>query len=161
MATYNYQWEIYEQLERYGFQQKEDYIHCNNVVINYESLLEQVCFAEKQYPYNCNRTFGHADVASNGDVYLCCPYLLPISAGNMKTETFINCWNSYVAHIVRLSVCNGTFVFCDKKYCDLLEFERMPESQQSMDYNYNKMEVRYPNTLTIGIDYSCNLKCPC
>lgn len=159
VATYDYHWEIYEQLEKYGFQQKKDYIHCNTVSIDYETLLERVCFTEKRYPYSCCRPLGYCDVIDD-NLFLCCPDYLPISAGSMKTESFMNCWDSYLAQILRLSVCNGTFAFCDKKYCDLHKFDEDSVCLAEYGYGYEEEKLEYPNTLMVGIDYTCNLKCP-
>lgn len=159
VATYVYQWEIYKQLEKYGFQAQKDYIHCTEAGRNYCEMLEKVCFAEKQYSYYCNRPLGYCDVIT-GDLYLCCPDYLPVSVGSMQSESFMSCWDSYTARILRLSVLNGTFVFCNKAYCDLFDFEREDEKELKPCLNYEGSYSEYPNTLMVGIDYSCNLRCP-
>lgn len=162
VASYDYQWEIYEQLGGYGFQEKQDYIHCTAVSIDYQAMLKKVCFAQKRYPYICERPFGYCDVIED-NLYLCCPDFLPVSAGSMKAGSFMECWNSHVARILRLSVCNGTFIFCNKKYCDYFEFEKnVKTSEMDLEPNvdYEKQHLEYPETLMVGIDHSCNLKCP-
>ena len=157
VAAYHCQWEIYKQLEEYGFSDQKDYIHYTSVSRDYGELLRKVCFSEKKYSCHCSRPTGYCDVIS-GELYLCCPDFLPISAGNMRLESFMRCWDSYIARILRLSVLNGTFVFCNKQYCDLFDFDE--NSQEKSEYEFYGVHSRYPNTLMVGIDYSCNLKCP-
>lgn len=159
VATYEYQWEIYKQLEMYGFFQIKDFIHCNAVKYDYMPLLEKVCFAKDRYPYKCHRPFGYCDIIGD-NVFLCCPDFLSVSAGSMKSESFMSCWDSYIARILRLSISNGTYVFCNKQYCDLFDFDE----KQDVSVNVNEEKffpsLKYPKTLMVGIDYSCNLKCP-
>lgn len=159
VATYRYQWEIYEQLEEYGFREGVDYTHCNTVSQDYTKLLEKVCFTEAKYSHSCSRPFGYCDVIG-GNLYLCCPDFLPIPAGNMESEYFKECWNSYIAHILRLSVINGTFAFCNKQYCDLFDFDHEPKIHVEMKTRDRYAYSEYPRTLMVGIDYSCNLRCP-
>lgn len=159
VATYRYQWEIYRQLEEYGFQGGKDYTHCNAVGLDYSQLLEKVCFSERRYSHSCPRPFGYCDVIG-GSPYLCCPDFLPVPAGDMHFQPFTECYSSYVAHILRLSVCNGTFAFCDKRYCDLFDFGQ-EDGQQGKPGPYREpARPRHPKILMVGIDYSCNLKCP-
>lgn len=162
VASFDYQWEIYGQLQRYGFEENRDYIHCNVISTEYRELLEKVCFTESKYSYVCDRPFGYCDVIGD-NLYLCCPDFLPISAGSMKSETFMKCWNSYIARIIRLSVCNGTFALCNKRYCDYFEFEdevKVSENDIRPKTDYEKPCLEYPAILMVGIDYSCNLQCP-
>lgn len=159
VATYQYQWDIYEQLEGYGYRQGIDYTHCNTVSQDYIGLLEEVCFTEKKYSYCCPRPFGYCDVIG-GNLYLCCPDFLSIPAGNMQAESFNKCWNSYIAQILRLSVSNGTFAFCNKQYCDLFDFDQTSQMQNKNKISFESNYSEHPSTLMVGIDYSCNLKCP-
>lgn len=158
-ATYRFQWEIYKQLNEYGFQHQKDYTHCTIVSRDYKPLLDKVCFSEEKYPFYCNRPFGYCDIIGE-ELYLCCPDFLNVSAGSMMFEPFMNCWNSYAARIIRLSIINGTFVFCNKQYCDLFDFERCDKSQLKSESDKKDTYVQSPNTLMVGIDYSCNLQCP-
>ncbi len=159
VATSQYQWEIYEQLNEYGLQRNKDYIHYSIAGQDYVELLGQVCFTEERYPYFCHRPFGYCDVIGS-ELYLCCPDFLPISAGSMKAEPFRECWDSYVARILRLSILNGTFAFCDKDYCDLFDFLQDAGTDDRVTDPYEQEAPRHPNTLMVGTDYSCNLSCP-
>lgn len=159
VATDRYQWEIFEQLKEYGFQQKKDYIHYSAVIKEYSGMLEKVCYTKTRYSYKCERPFGYCDVISD-HAYLCCPDFLPIPAGSMRQEEFMSCWDSYTAKILRLSICNGTYAFCDKKYCDLFDFKKEDEIPAGTNLDYAIKNQQYPSTLMAGIDFSCNLKCP-
>ncbi len=122
-------------------------------------MLEKVCFAQRKYSCHCRRPFGYCDVIS-GEVYGCCPDFLPVSFGNLRFESFWDCWNSYAARIVRLSILNGTFAFCSRQYCDLFEFEKEEKRLLKPEASYEGSLLEYPHTLMVGIDYSCNLQCP-
>ncbi len=159
VATREFQWDIYQQLNEYGFQRKKDYVHYNVIARDYGKLLEKACFTEEQYPYFCHRPFGYCDVIGD-HLYLCCPDFLPISAGSMQFEPFMDCWNSYIAHILRLSIVNGSFAFCNKQYCDLFDFHKITSTREELKANYEKSPLEHPNTLMVGIDHSCNLRCP-
>ncbi len=159
VATYNYQREIYYQLEKYGCQSQKDYVHCTVVSRNYIELLKKVCFSERKYAGYCERPMGYCDVIGD-NLYLCCPDFLPISVGSMRSESFMSSWNSYIARILRLSVINNTFAFCNKQYCDLFDFEEQKEEELSFRLNNRQKHLTYPNTLMVGVDYTCNLKCP-
>lgn len=159
VATREYQWEIYRQAEEYGFQQTKDYIHYSAVTKNYNEMIEKVCFAEKRYPYDCLRPFGYCDLVGD-NLYFCCPDFLPISAGSMRYETFMGCWNSYAARVMRLSICNKTYAFCNKQYCDLFCFDEDSEIYEKTELDYERSYSEYPKTLMVAIDHSCNLRCP-
>lgn len=159
VATSKYPWEIYQQLDEYGFHRKEDYVHYSVIARGYVGLLQKVCFADENYPYFCHRPFGYVDVIGE-NLHLCCPDFLPVSAGSMSGEFFIDCWNSHIARILRLSILNGTFALCNKQYCDLFDFHQSIETEGVPIDVYNKEPSAYPSTLMVGIDYSCNLRCP-
>jgi hypothetical protein len=159
VATSQYQWEIYKQLNEYGLQKNKDYIHYSVASQDYVELLEKACFPEVRYPYFCHRPFGYCDVIGS-DLHLCCPDFLPISAGSMQAGSFMECWDSYVARILRLSILNGTFAFCNKQYCDLFDFDESIKPKEGAMGDYKREASQYPNTLMVGTDYSCNLNCP-
>lgn len=157
VATWRYQWEIYSQLAGYGFRQGKDYTHCSAVSWEYGPMLENVCFSDRRYAHCCPRPSGYCDVI-DGSLYLCCPDFLPVPAGDMHFQPFLECYDSYVAHILRLSVCNGTFAFCNQQYCDLFDFGQADRAQPGPHRMPAHPEC--PETLMVGIDHSCNLKCP-
>ncbi len=157
VATSRHAWEIYQQLDEYGFLQDSDYIYYDLVSRDYGELLEKVCFTERKYPYRCHRPFGYCDVADN-NLYLCC--FLRSSIGTIAGNSFMDCWHSCIAQILRLSVLNGTFVFCDKEYCDLFDFNQDIRIENKIEENYAQEPLTYPGVLMVGIDYTCNLTCP-
>lgn len=158
-ASYKYQWEIYEQLEQLGMEYRKDYVHVTEIE-DHSDMLQKVFFSESRYPFICNRPFGTCDIIT-GRVYLCCPDFLGVSVGNMKYMTFDNCWSSYLARLLRLSVCNGTYAFCDKQYCDKYCFDETSPAYAEEKKEYRMLkEQKYPGSVMVGIDKSCNLKCP-
>lgn len=161
VASRLYHWEIYQQLKQYGFLAGTDFVHFSEVNKDYSLMLEKVCFVESKYAFRCPRPFGYCDVIE-GDLYACCPDYLPVSLGNMNSNTFWECWDSYIARILRLSVTNGTFAFCNKAYCDVFDFDIDLQGNDKEPLNENTIIEDKHNLemLMVGIDYSCNLRCP-
>ena len=42
----------------------------------------------------CGHFFNRCEIESVGDVYMCCPYWLPVSIGNLNLNTMEEIWNS-------------------------------------------------------------------
>jgi len=117
--------------------------------------------------YVCRLPFEYAELTSSGEISVCC--YLPKNLGNVNRKPFRKVWNSYFARKLRASMLDGSFRYCDKTLC---------RSMQSFDANLVRvadiedarlkeitdgMEVSLKGnlkTLSLGNDYTCNLKCP-
>lgn len=117
--------------------------------------------------YVCRLPFEYAELTSGGEISVCC--YLPKNLGNVNRRPFRKVWNSYFARKLRGSMLDGSFRYCDKTLCRSmqsfdanlvrvadLEGDRLKEITDGMQVS---LEGNL-KTLSLGNDYTCNLKCP-
>lgn len=117
--------------------------------------------------YVCKLPFEYAEITNNGEISACC--YLPKNFGNAYKSSFRKAWNSYFAKQVRKSMLNGSFKYCDKTRCRSMQYynanlvkktevedERLKNIIRNSEINMNS-DVK---TLSLGMDYTCNLECP-
>lgn len=132
----------------------------------------------------CGHFFNRCEIGRYGNVYMCCPYWLPVSIGNLNLNTMEEIWNSEKAQEVRNQLWDGkNWPLCkhnicpkihndDLVYIDQIETRRHSEKSKDYDYNIltdfeleaikNKSTVAeyLPHDIQVGTDESCNLFCP-
>lgn len=117
-------------------------------------LYRKIFYAPHGRYLPCHHPFYEAEISFDGNVYTCCSAVMPFAIGNIQQENFKNIWHSEKAKLLRLSLLNGTAIFCSLEKCENLrictEMKRINNVQVSDD----------PLILNIAIDASCNLSCP-
>ena len=110
----------------------------------------------------CWHPFLFAEVRLNGNVNVCCPQWNPAPIGNLFLEDFETIWNGKKALAIRGSILDGSYRYCDRNTCPLIE-----NSEQSLikktDFTTNELlnSVKLtPTQVSFIIDNSCNLSCP-
>ncbi len=127
-------------------------------------LLERYCFAsrllyktyfdKRQNKCRCVEPFDMFYINPHGDIWLCACF------GELNVSDLINnsvedAWNSVIAKIMRLSVENNTYTFCDRR-CG--KFRENNDDEKLL--GRQKVEHRkYPSKMLISFDKACNLKC--
>lgn len=115
----------------------------------------------------CDEPFSFFFVGHRGFVYLCCPGRLvnQISIGNVFIEKDINLiWNSENAKLIRKSVCDGSFKYCNR-YCPKITSDSLPRvencNEQWLELVRNPMkDLNYqPPKIQFAYDNECNLRC--
>ncbi len=105
----------------------------------------------------CNRPFNHLEITDHGDSYSCCPHWLPVPLGNMDSTPWQKVWNSKVAELIRASIVDGSFRYCNTVYCSSIAARTLPPR----DAPDNLREPRSaPGYVALSYDPSCNLACP-
>lgn len=155
------------ELISYGYSEWRDFIWIYDFInLIYEEsdirkkMLKKVIEAEPHWSFRCETPFLHSQIDCEGNVYTCCTAYMGIPIGNMFESDFEKIWKSDIARIIRLSILNKTFCFCNLKNCsniDLREESRTEEFAGEYKYEY-KIES-YPQMLNISIDDTCNLNC--
>lgn len=130
-------------------------------------FIKKFSYGNEFRKYVCKLPFEYAEITKNGEISACC--YLPRNFGNAYNLPFKKAWNSYFARQVRRSILDGSYRYCDKTRC---------RSMQNLNANLIKKnelkDVRLKNiirksiidldsdvkTLSLAIDYTCNLKCP-
>lgn len=137
-------------------------------------------------PLLCRIPFNQVLIDQKGDVYLCCgshiKNITPV-AGNLLKQDAIEIWNSEIYKTFRMSFVDGSLRYCNDKSCSAVankdtpqlrnmihsieEIEQDPTLKNSNFSHYLKDPDSFdgslaspPTRLYLGIDPSCNLKCP-
>jgi hypothetical protein len=67
------------------------------------------------------------EVFHQGHVYVCCMGWLPLSVGNIHTESLEGIWNSGLAQEIRRSILDGSFRYCSKIQCPHIAARDLPQ----------------------------------
>lgn len=159
-------------------------LNLNNVCTGCQQFLEQLArehpeiFPEghhlidaREYLSNkfCTAPFRTLSSAYNGDTFVCgCPAWLPYPVGNLlKTDSAETLWNSPEAQAIRASIHDGSFRYCSRTLCPLINGRTLPKKSEITEaplqsYIHNKSTVleNYPSVVELNHDNSCNLACP-
>jgi hypothetical protein len=106
----------------------------------------------------------------SGEAYLCCPWWLPRSIGNVFDADAKALWHSAEASAIRASVIDGSFRHCT----DVCPYKHSPDAPESPIKTVDDAELaRYqqavadpvgqlpaPEIINCAYDRSCNLACP-
>lgn len=89
----------------------------------------------------------------DGDVMLCsCASHMPYVIGNIFQSTLSDIWHNAQATLVRQSVADGEFTYCNYTCGSLNRLMPTPSVIPEVS--------EFPSHITLDIDLSCNLKCP-
>jgi len=112
----------------------------------------------------CPHPFNRVHLATNGDVYICCRAWCNVSLGNIFNSDFEAIWNSDNAKLIRESIFDGSFRFCNKKMCPLIVSGRHETSGAPIRFKeiYEKKQWKLdfgPEHISVNYDNSCNIQC--
>jgi MoaA/NifB/PqqE/SkfB family radical SAM enzyme len=106
----------------------------------------------------CNLPFSDVEIQSNGNVYMCCPGWNPASIGNLLEEDMHSIWNGEKARVVRESITDGSYRYCNAKTCPAMIAgggNRIVPKSTFVDPKY-----QFPTNMAFSVDNTCNLVCP-
>jgi len=112
----------------------------------------------------CAKPFEFLHITRN-QTYFCCPAWVK-GLGSLRKNSLDEVWNSENAKNFRMSVLEGTYDYCKYDFCPLLQSDSLPkiseiEDSVIVDMIKNKqVEIPVIKKIYIGIDETCNLKCP-
>jgi hypothetical protein len=119
------------------------------------------------HPGFCSRPFEFLAVDSAGKVRVCCEDWLPTPIGDVRSGSPAEQWNSPTAVAVRESILDGSYRYCDRERCPDLVKGTLPPIAQLQDERHRGWAEHgrtvldeLPQTLSLGYDPTCNLKCP-
>lgn len=116
----------------------------------------------------CARPFDSFELQENGSVHLCCPAWLRQRAGNLRSSTAAEIWNSPAAQEIRRGILDGSFRHCNHDLCPDIQAGTLPtrrEAAKNPRYRAILDEKRtrldgIPAFINLANDKSCNLSCP-
>ncbi len=147
--------EVSQQLEAHGLVEGKDFTHSQDLRFIIPPLLQKTMHDVKRSEKHCGRPFDIAYLSHRDGGYpafLCCPYGLPVAIGDMRVGSFEEVWKSDLAKVVRLSVINKTFSFCNLGWCGDRWSSPVP-------ITYATKVPEAPKSLNIEFDQTCNLHC--
>ena len=133
-------------------------------------MFYQAIHAECRSNGVCISPFRTFRVSEGGKFDLCISAWSKVKLGTIFTSIGRNVWNSYIAKIYRLSIVEGTYCFCNTKFCaegenyyfdSMQSFKEKVNDPAIVDAIVNKkVNLEYGiKYLFLGHDATCNLKC--
>ena len=116
----------------------------------------------------CSKPFDYFEAQDLGDgkVFVCCPTWLNVVVGKLTTQSVSEAFNSKINQEIRKSILDGTYKYCNKKLCPVIQNDSLPKTSEITDPRLRKIidnkQVRDLTPLTYNLCYdpSCNLACP-
>lgn len=110
----------------------------------------------------CPEPFMYSEVRLDGSVHICCPQWNPAAIGNVLKEDFVSIWNGEKAQIIRNSILDGSYSYCNSETCPKIQNWKNnlePHTAENRDRLLNSVKDTPENVLFV-VDDSCNLACP-
>jgi len=114
----------------------------------------------------CKIPFERIEIVPDGNVFNCCPSWLDKPIGNIFDEPdFGKIWNSNTAQILRSSMLEETYEFCNHEYCPFLLKEIFKSPKDKIEThrcagNSQETILSYgPVIMALNYDPTCNLFC--
>ena len=102
----------------------------------------------------CPRPFDTVLIDSNGSCYVCeCTAWLPQSIGNLQVMELQDLIDNSVHQQLKNSIRDGSYRYCNNNQCSYLLDDRPQTKFQSREPS----AIKY---IRLGLDSSCNLRCP-
>lgn len=119
IATTKYYSEIRDVLESAGLKEQNDFIHCRMINNTASRLVREMFYDLPRVNYMCKKAFTDGSLSNEGFLSVCAFAYIPDCFAYYGD--FYNLWHSNIMKIFRLSVINGTYIFCNKKECPYLK----------------------------------------
>lgn len=155
--------EIKEILDENKLEEYKNYIQVLDFGITYHMMMQTYWdWPDKNNKFVCDRVTEFVGVNVDGTVATCCENLIQYPlVGNLFDNSFLEIWNSNKLKVHRLAIKNGTYSFCQYRYCPMLKKEK--ENDFAFD---NHLVKELPDVIkNKGLffegkfDYTCNLYC--
>ncbi len=127
-------------------------------------MLEKYCFAsrllrktyldKRQNKCGCVLPYEMFYVNPDGNIWLC-PCFGELTVSDLIGNSAQEAWNSTIAKIMRLSIENNTYTFCDRR-CK--SFWKSEDGEEILERKNVKLS-EHPSKVFISFDKACNLKC--
>lgn len=114
--------------------------------------------------YFCRNPFMYNEIRMSGEIFICCPQRNPASIGNILNDSLQNIWASEKAQIIRETVFDGSFKYCNSETCSVLR--RGDQEGGLLLKNEKNLQIlrshksTTPTQVLFVVDNSCNLSCP-
>ena len=120
-------------------------------------MMKKTIFAQS-LDVACKEAFEFAFTEKNGELWMCC-YAPGVAFGNILHEGFERVWHGVFAALLRLSMINRTYSFCNPYTCiyNLSQNNVLKEDIDNGDYFYTAGAG--PKRISVSHSNTCNLWC--
>ncbi len=115
----------------------------------------------------CEAPFVKFETLMDGTVAPCCSIWTQQRLGHLEGQTFEQIWNSPEAQAMRESILDGSYRYCNKQRCTLINEDALPLRDEISDpalrsaIDENRTHLsEAPRWLFLAHDVTCNLACP-
>lgn len=114
----------------------------------------------------CHVPFEQAEVHLEGRLFICCPTYVPTVVGTVGEKGLLEQFNSEKAQEIRRTILDGSFKYCHKLLCPLIQGGKLPKRDEVTNPRYRKIidegivSGLDPVHVSLNYDDSCNLSCP-
>jgi MoaA/NifB/PqqE/SkfB family radical SAM enzyme len=109
--------------------------------------------------YICTKPFQSTEFYTDGSVYCCCPSWISLPLGNSHQESIDDIWNSTNAKLIRESIRNGCYTYCDHKKCPYIQSKTLSKKSENVLDTFTST-IDDISFVMLNNDLTCNLSCP-
>lgn len=143
-----------------GMKEKEDFLFYGYYVDRFcaSEMMQKTIYGLSKRRIDCAYPFSCARLEGDGSMSLCaCEYIIAGNILHQKTETV---WNSAAAAVIRLSMVNQTYSFCDAYACQFYDLEKLPVLEGNVNEDaYERKASEMPEIIWMNSSSTCNLYC--
>ncbi len=158
--------EAIQEITTYGYEENQSFIYAemlfplldegNRIVGKIPSIMLRKTIKDTmKAQIKCMQPFQKLQLSSNFTVRSCCGDWAE-SWGNLNANSMEEIWNSDIAKIVRLSIMNRTYSFCNASNCVHMVIDPESTNERFMPL---APAASVPEYIEVGIDKTCNLYC--
>lgn len=153
--------EVKEMLESWDWREGEQFVDAGIFSVYPSELFKKILHAPTLTTWQCRYPFEHVRISPDGR-YDFCSFAdsIKVSLGNAEYLDYMDYENSVILKLARLSVLNGTYIFCNPDRCSRIRTFAMGESKPEKDDTYQVLSAnQFFQAASVDIDCSCNLYC--
>lgn len=153
--------EVKEKLEKWGWEEGKQFVDIENFSVRPSDLIKQIIDAPVLTSWQCHYPFEHIRVFTDGK-YTFCSFMDSgkIDLGNILYFDYEDYEHSVMLKLARLSVLNGTYVFCDSTKCSQIRKLYSNKNELKENNMYPVLTAdQFFKAASVDIDSSCNLYC--
>lgn len=142
-----------------GMKETEDFLFYGYYIDRYcvSEMMRKTIYAPSKRKINCELPFRWATFGKEGVLNLCCCANMVV--GNILHQDIANVWKSAAAVIIRLSMINQTYSFCESEMCQLYPLSHLENDSEPSPKAYDRETFVNPKILVLDSSDACNLYC--
>ena len=142
-----------------GMKETEDFLFYGYYIdrLCASEMMRKTMYAPSKRKVNCELPFCWATFGKEGEFNLCCCANMVV--GNILHQDITDVWKSVPAVIIRLSMINQTYSFCQSEVCQFYPLEHLENASALSSNVYASEALVNPKILVLDSSDACNLYC--